>query len=111
MRKTSDICDYFFICSATSSKHAQAVADGIIEALDKKKVKVWHKEGYQEGRWILLDVNAVIAHIFAQDAREFYRLERLWGGAVQVKAVRQAKKILPKRKKWKKTSSKKKSPA
>jgi ribosome-associated protein len=105
MRKASNLCDYFFICGANSTRQAKAIADGIIEALKEKGIRPWHTEGYAEGRWIILDYNSVVAHIFYGELRSFYRLERLWGDAPRVVFAK------PKRPRCKKTSSKKKSPS
>ena len=61
--------------------HAKAIADWILESLEKKGFKVWHNEGYQVCHWILLDYVDVVVHIFLGEVREFYGLERLWGDA------------------------------
>lgn len=81
LRKLSNIADFFVICSAEVELHAKAIADHIIESLTKKGVKVWHNEGYEASRWILLDYVDVVVHIFLKETREFYGLERLWGDA------------------------------
>ncbi|MBX7242254.1 MAG: ribosome silencing factor [Bacteroidia bacterium] len=78
----SAITDYFVICTATSDKHAQALADSVREFMkDKTKSRPVSVEGYLRGEWILLDFVDVIVHIFLQDKREFYRIEALWGDA------------------------------
>ncbi|MBI4336137.1 MAG: ribosome silencing factor [Candidatus Omnitrophica bacterium] len=105
MRKVSNLCDYFFICAASSTRHAKAIADGIMDALKLKGVRPWHVEGYSEGQWILLDYNTVVAHIFYGEARSFYNLERLWGDAPRVDFCTQKKA------RCKKSSRKKKFPA
>ena len=81
LRKLSPICDFFVICSASVEIHAKAIADSIIENLEKKGIRVWHHEGYQACRWILLDYVDVVVHIFLNEVREFYELEKLWGDA------------------------------
>jgi ribosome-associated protein len=81
LRKLSTICDFFVICSANVEIHAKAIADSIIENLEKKGIKAWHHEGYQACRWILLDYVDVVVHIFLNEVREFYELEKLWGDA------------------------------
>lgn len=81
LRKLSSICDFFVICSASVEIHAKAIADWIMENLEKKGVKAWHHEGYQACRWILLDYVDVVVHIFLNEVREFYELEKLWGDA------------------------------
>ena len=77
----SEVCsftDSFVICTGTSSRHNQTIADGIEEALRKKGVRTIHIEGRAEGEWILMDYFDFVVHIFSAQAREFYDLERLW---------------------------------
>ncbi len=81
LRKLTDITDYFVICSAEVALHARAIADHITENLENKGIKSWHSEGYQSSRWILLDYVDVVVHIFLEESREFYGLEKLWGDA------------------------------
>ena len=73
--------DYFVICSANTATQVRAIADNIEEAMDAAGIAFNHQEGYREGEWVLLDYGDVVAHIFMQDAREYYALERLWGDA------------------------------
>jgi len=76
-----DICsftDHFIICTGTSSRHNQTIAEGIDERLRKQGVRPLHIEGHKEGEWILLDYIDFVVHIFTTKAREFYDLERLW---------------------------------
>ena len=76
-----EICsftDYFLICTGTSTRHNQTIADHIEETLKKEGVRPLHIEGYPEGDWILLDYVDFVVHIFSARAREFYDLERLW---------------------------------
>jgi ribosome-associated protein len=70
--------DYFVICTGTSSRHNQSIADGILETLKKGGTRPLHIEGYNEGDWILMDYADFVIHIFSARAREFYDLERLW---------------------------------
>ncbi len=81
MREVLTFTDYFLICSADSTVQVQAIAQAIRERLKKSGTSIWHLEGYEEGRWILLDYGDVIMHIFLEDARRFYKLEGLWGDA------------------------------
>ena len=73
--------DYFVVCSANTATQVRAIVDSIEEELEKKGVTFIHKEGYREGEWVLLDYGDVVAHVFMQDAREYYALENLWGEA------------------------------
>ncbi len=81
MTNISPVTDYFVIASAGSVIQAQAVADNIEDELAKMGVKLLRKEGFRDSRWILLDYGDAVAHIFVQEDREFYNLERLWGDA------------------------------
>ena len=81
MKKMSNFTDFFVIASGTSQRQVQAISDGIEEELSKKKISLWHLEGYQEAQWIVMDYGDVVAHLFLEETRDFYRLERLWGGA------------------------------
>jgi len=76
-----EICsftDYFLICTGTSSRQNQTIAENIEETLRKQGVRPLHVEGQGEGEWILLDYVDFVVHIFSARAREFYDLERLW---------------------------------
>jgi ribosome-associated protein len=76
-----DVCsftNYFLICSGTSTRHNQTIADHIEETLRKEGVRPLHVEGHSEGEWILLDYVDFVVHIFSARSREFYDLERLW---------------------------------
>ena len=84
LRGISDMADYFLICSGTSDRQVRAIADAIEEALLKIGIKMDHKEGYQESTWILLDYGDLVAHIFQEDKRQYYDLERLWGDAPKI---------------------------
>ena len=84
LRGISDIADYFLICSGASDRQLRAIADAIEDALLKIGIKMDHKEGYQESSWILLDYGDLVAHIFNEDKRQYYDLERLWGDAPKV---------------------------
>lgn len=72
------ISDYFIICSGTSTTHNRGIADEIMEKLNKEGLHCKHLEGYETARWILLDYIDVVIHIFHEEDREFYNLERLW---------------------------------
>ena len=83
----TSIADYFILASVTNERQAVAIADNIQEQLrEKEKVKPLLVEGTSPGRWILLDYGDFIVHIFTEDTRRFYGLERLWGDAPNVTA-------------------------
>ena len=83
----TSIADYFLLCSASSERQAQAIADSVVDQLrEDDHVKPLLVEGTTPGRWILLDYGDFIFHIFTEDCRRFYGLERLWGDAPNVTA-------------------------
>ncbi len=72
------VADYFVIAAGRSRVQVQAIADGIEEAMDEAGVALGHREGYESARWVLLDYGDVVVHVFAEEERRFYGLERLW---------------------------------
>ena len=78
----SSLADYMVIATGTSSTHVKAIADEVEYQLDEAGISVSHIEGYRSNSWILLDYVDVIVHIFSDEAREFYDLERLWQDGV-----------------------------
>ena len=83
----TSIADYFVLMSANNERQAQAIADNIVERLKTEmRVKPLLVEGMTPGRWVLLDFGDFIIHIFTEDVRRFYGLERLWGDAPNVTA-------------------------
>ncbi len=85
LQKITSFTDYFLICSGSSTKHVQSIADEIIRRLGKKEKKGGNIEGYQAGKWILVDCIDVVAHIFHEETRNYYNIERLWGDADKIK--------------------------
>ena len=74
--------DYFVICSGGTDRQTKAIHDRIHENMKKQHGLLPRRvEGLAEGRWILMDYLDVVVHVFTPDAREFYRLEQLWGEA------------------------------
>jgi ribosome-associated protein len=84
LRKAAGFTDFFVICSGTNARQIRAIADAVIEALEKQRVKPAHVEGYDRSEWILIDYFDFIVHVFAPDTRAFYGLERLWGSAERI---------------------------
>ncbi len=74
----SVIADYMVIATGNSSTHVKALADEVEEQLDNMGVSVSHIEGYRSNSWILLDYIDIIVHVFSNEAREYYDLDRLW---------------------------------
>jgi ribosome-associated protein len=77
------IADYFVIGSGSNLRHVRAMADGLTYDLKDMRAPS-HAEGYGAGYWILLDYGDVVVHVFREEERAFYGLERLWGDAPKV---------------------------
>jgi ribosome-associated protein len=86
LQKISDITDYFLICSGSSERQVQAIADAVQEKLREERVRPLHVEGYNRAQWVLLDFGDFVVHVFQEEPRRFYSLERLWGDAPDVTA-------------------------
>lgn len=78
------LADYFVICNGTSTTQVNALADAVEEFMSKAGEEPHHVEGHRGGLWTLMDYSSVVIHIFTDEAREFYSLERLWSDAVPV---------------------------
>jgi len=84
MSEVSSFTDYFILCSGTSTRQTQAIADSIREELKKNHIELKGIEGYNQGSWILMDYIDFIINIFLPETRTFYDLERLWEDAEKV---------------------------
>ena len=84
--KVTVLADYFIICTATSDTHGKTLADEVDKLLSEAGEPVLRREGYRSGGWTLLDYGCVVVHIFSQDMREFYSLDRLWSDAEKLDA-------------------------
>ena len=78
------LADYFVLCSATSTTQIKALSDVCEKELKDAGEPPHHVEGHRGGTWILLDFSSVVVHIFNEEARELYDLERLWSDATPV---------------------------
>ena len=82
LRDVLGYTDYFVICSGNTDRQTKAIHDRINEGMKKEHgILPRRVEGLAEARWILMDYLDVVVHVFTPDAREFYRLEQLWGEA------------------------------
>ena len=77
----TDMTDYFIVASGTSDTHVRSVAQHVLETLAKDGVRAQSVEGLPQGRWVLLDYVDFVVHVFAEKARRYYELERLWKSA------------------------------
>jgi ribosome-associated protein len=85
IREIASFAEYFLVCSGTSTRQVQAIADEVMEKLrDERDARPLHTEGYEAATWILLDYGDLIVHVFTEDSRQFYQLERLWRDAKRV---------------------------
>ena len=78
------LADYFVICTASSTTQIKALSDVCEEAMERNGERVHHIEGHRDGAWLLMDFSCVIVHVFTDEARKFYDLERLWADAQEV---------------------------
>jgi ribosome-associated protein len=92
VREISSFADTFIIATGTSDRHVRSVADSIEAALKAHGEPPMGIEGYDEGRWVLIDCGDTIVHIFQQEIRDHYDLERLWSDApaLELKAAPQS---------------------
>ena len=82
--KVSSLADYFLICTGTSNTHVRTLCDYAEDTLEKLGEKLLGREGHRGNSWELLDYGSLVVHVFTQEAREFYSLERLWADAEQI---------------------------
>ena len=81
VRGIATFTDYFLICSGTSHRQIQTIADQVDKSLRSLSLKPSHIEGLPRGEWILMDYVDFVVHIFTPKSRQYYDLERLWGDA------------------------------
>lgn len=85
LEAVADFTSYFVITSGTNTRQVQAIADGIEEELKKEGTRPSRIEGYNSAEWILMDYGDFIVHVFYEESRRFYDLERLWRDGRRVK--------------------------
>jgi len=84
LAEVSLVADYFLICHGTNERQVQSIARAVKEKMEEHDISVKRLEGFEEARWILVDLGDVVCHVFHKDERSYYNLERLWGDAAQV---------------------------
>lgn len=87
LHNLSLVTDYYIICHGNSDRQVQALADAVVERVEKAGYQVRGLEGMDTSRWILIDLGDVVVHIFHREDREYYDLERLWSDARVVEPV------------------------
>jgi len=83
-REVTILADYFVICTAGSTTHLKTLSDEVEMALKERGEALLRREGHRNGGWVLLDFACVVVHLFLNESRDFYALERLWGDAEDV---------------------------
>ncbi|MBA8779060.1 ribosome silencing factor [Staphylococcus schleiferi subsp. coagulans] len=78
MHGISDIVDYFVVCHGNNERQVQAIARAVKEEAEEQGVTVKRIEGFNEGRWVLIDLADVVVHVFHKDERSYYNLEKLY---------------------------------
>lgn len=84
IRDISILADYFVLATGTSSTHVRSLADEVEFRLKELGVEPEHTEGYRSNSWVLQDYGSVVVHVFTEDSRSFYDLDRLWKDGEQV---------------------------
>ena len=82
--KVSSLADYFLICTGTSNTHVRTLCDFAEYTLEELGEPMLGREGHRGNAWELLDYGTIVVHVFTEEARQFYSLERLWADAEQV---------------------------
>lgn len=91
----SAFTDCFLVCTGFSSPQVQAICDEVEEQLAQIGIRAAHREGYASAEWVLLDFRSFIVHIFSEQARRFYDLERLWRSARRIEIREEPPDSLP----------------
>lgn len=81
MDQLSPLTDYYLICHGNNERQVQSIARSVKDSLHEHDIHIERIEGFENGRWVLLDASSVVCHIFHKEERAHYNLERLWGDA------------------------------
>jgi ribosome-associated protein len=92
MAGLTDMADYFMLASGTSERHVRTIADHIVKSMKSEGVKPHLIEGVNEGRWVIIDYQDIVVHIFIEPLRELYDLESLWIEAKRRRVERENKR-------------------
>lgn len=84
MKAVTLVADYFVIVTALNVNHAESIADAVQEGLAAQGMERLNRAAGSRGHWVLMDYGAVVVHIFTEEERNYYNLERLWGDATVV---------------------------
>ena len=78
------LAEYFLICTGSSNTHINTLCDAVEEAVEQTGEPLLHREGHRSGTWVLLDFGSLVVHVFTDETRSFYDLERLWNDAKNI---------------------------
>lgn len=84
VKPVTTLTEYMILATGTSDTHIRALCDEVEKRMEEAGERVWHREGYRGDTWIVMDFCGVMVHVFTQEQRKFYDLERLWGDAPMV---------------------------
>lgn len=85
LRQLPSFTNFFIICSGVSDTQVEGISDAVLDELkDNWNERPWHREGGRNADWVLLDYVDFVVHIFLEEKREYYNLERLWADAPQI---------------------------
>ena len=82
--EVTTLAEYFLICTGTSSTQIKTLCDAVEEAVEACGEPLLHREGHRSGTWVLLDFGSLVCHVFTDETRSFYDLERMWNDAKPV---------------------------
>lgn len=82
--EVTTLAEYFLICTGTSSTHIKTLCDAVEEVVEASGEPLLHREGHRSGTWVLLDFGSLVCHVFTEETRQFYDLERMWNDAKPV---------------------------
>lgn len=88
LRGRTTVADYFVICDGETDRQLRAIADAMLERARAEGIRPLAVDGYDQGSWILLDFDSVLAHVFLPGERAYYDLESLWDAAVKTRAIK-----------------------
>jgi ribosome-associated protein len=94
IRKLTFIADYFVICSGSNTTQVSAIADSVGHTLARAGIHYSHLEGATDAHWVLMDYGDVVVHVFEEQTRTFYSLEKLWGEAPRIPVVDRPRELL-----------------
>ncbi|MGE5371454.1 MAG: ribosome silencing factor [Solirubrobacterales bacterium] len=84
LRGLTVLADFFVIASGRSAIQAKSIAESIEDRMLEQGMRPTRREGFKDGRWVILDYSGIMVHVFRQEEREFYQLENLWADAKRI---------------------------